>query len=89
MLDRAAGDVLAERALRGDRRALARLLSLVEDGTPEGQRALATLFPKAGRAHIVGFTGSTGAGNSGNIRRDYLHNMIGESDDIVGFDNTP
>jgi len=51
-------------ALDGDRRALARLLSFVENGTPEGQAALAALFPKAGHAHIVGITGSPGAGKS-------------------------
>ncbi|MBN1248235.1 MAG: methylmalonyl Co-A mutase-associated GTPase MeaB [Anaerolineae bacterium] len=55
---------LAEQALSGDRRSLARLLSLVEDGSPEGRIALAKLFPKAGQAHIIGFTGSTGAGKS-------------------------
>lgn len=58
------GAALAEQALDGDRRATARLLTLLEDGHPEGQAALATLFPHGGRAHIVGFTGSTGSGKS-------------------------
>jgi LAO/AO transport system kinase len=50
--------------LQGDRRCLARLLTLVEDGAPQGAAALARLFPSAGRAHVIGFTGATGAGKS-------------------------
>lgn len=67
------GPELATAALNGDRRAKARLLTLVENGHPEGRIALATLFPRAGRAHIVGFTGSTGAGKStlvGHVARE-------------------
>ncbi len=55
---------LVQAALAGDRRALARVLSAVENGTEEGRAALATLFPKTGRAHVVGVTGSPGAGKS-------------------------
>lgn len=53
-----------EAALAGDRRALARLLSWVENGAPEGREALATLFPRTGQAHVIGITGSPGAGKS-------------------------
>jgi LAO/AO transport system kinase len=60
---------LAEHVLHGDRRALARLLTLIENGKPEGQRTLAALFPEAGHAHVVGFTGSTGAGKSTLLNR--------------------
>ncbi len=63
------GQPLVARVLRGDRRALARLLTLIENGKPEGQRALTALFPKAGHAHVVGFTGSTGAGKSTLLNR--------------------
>ncbi|MBN1921129.1 MAG: methylmalonyl Co-A mutase-associated GTPase MeaB [Anaerolineae bacterium] len=55
---------LTDAALAGDRRALARLLTWVENGTPEGREALATLFPRTGRAHVIGITGSPGAGKS-------------------------
>lgn len=55
---------LTDAALAGDRRALARLLSWVENGAPEGREALATLFPRTGHAHVVGITGSPGAGKS-------------------------
>lgn len=55
---------LVERALAGDRRALSRLLTLVEDGTPQGQEALRLLYPRCGRAHTVGVTGPSGSGKS-------------------------
>ena len=60
---------LVAAALAGERRALARLLSLVENGTAEGRAALATLFPRTGHAHIIGITGSPGAGKSTLLNR--------------------
>jgi len=51
-------------ALAGDRRALARLLTAVENRTAVGEAALRTLYPLAGRAHLVGITGAPGAGKS-------------------------
>ena len=50
--------------LSGDRLALARLLSQVENDTPEGRTALNELFPFAGRAHRIGVTGAPGTGKS-------------------------
>jgi len=55
---------LSERARLGDRRALARLLTQVENRTPKGEEALRALYPHAGRAHIVGITGAPGSGKS-------------------------
>jgi LAO/AO transport system kinase len=55
---------LAQRLLAGDRRALARAISEVENGTAQGRRALALLYPHTGRAHTVGITGGSGAGKS-------------------------
>jgi LAO/AO transport system kinase len=55
---------LVERLLAGDRRAVARLISLVENGAPESREALAALYAHTGRAHIVGITGSPGSGKS-------------------------
>lgn len=63
------GRDLAHAALNGDRRALARLLTLVEDGAAEGTVALSELYPHTGQAHIIGFTGSTGAGKSTLVNR--------------------
>jgi LAO/AO transport system kinase len=50
--------------LSGDVRAVARAISLVEDGAPEAAGLLAGLFPQAGRALVVGVTGPPGAGKS-------------------------
>ena len=55
---------LAERVLQGSRRALARLITRVENESPEARQALAALFPHTGRAHIVGVTGAPGSGKS-------------------------
>ncbi|HEY8135982.1 MAG TPA: methylmalonyl Co-A mutase-associated GTPase MeaB [Candidatus Limnocylindrales bacterium] len=55
---------LAEKARSGDRRALARLLTQVENRTAAGEAALKTLYPLAGRAHLVGVTGAPGSGKS-------------------------
>ena len=55
---------LARLAIAGDRRALARLLTAVENHTPLAELALRTLYPRAGRAHLVGITGPPGAGKS-------------------------
>src|SRR5437016_1847675 len=55
---------LCDAALAGDRRALARLLTAVENRTLIAEAALRILYPKAGRAHLVGITGPPGAGKS-------------------------
>jgi LAO/AO transport system kinase len=55
---------LAERLLAGDKRALARGISLVEDDDPEGWALVREVFPHTGDASIVGFTGPPGAGKS-------------------------
>ena len=55
---------LVERLLGGNRRALSRLLTLIENDAPVGRRALALLYPRSGSAHTVGLTGSAGSGKS-------------------------
>ena len=55
---------LVDSALDGNRLALARLISLVEDNGAEAQDALASLYPHTGQAHLVGVTGSAGSGKS-------------------------
>ena len=60
--DRAAA--LADAARAGDRRALARLLTAVENRTPVAEHALRWLYPLAGGTHLVGITGPPGAGKS-------------------------
>ncbi len=55
---------LAQRLLAGDRRALARGISLVEDDRPEGWALVREVYPHTGRAAVVGFTGPPGVGKS-------------------------
>jgi GTPase len=55
---------LAQRLLAGDRRALARAISLVEDDRAEGWELVREVYPQTGRAAVFGFTGPPGAGKS-------------------------
>lgn len=55
---------LVERVLAGERLALARLLTQVENATPAGKAALDELYPYTGKAHMVGITGAPGTGKS-------------------------
>jgi LAO/AO transport system kinase len=55
---------LARRLLDGDRRALARAISLVEDDRPEGWELVKEVYPHTGKAAVVGFTGPPGVGKS-------------------------
>ncbi len=55
---------LAESVLEGNRLALARLLTQVENNTPEGQAVLNELFSHTGNAHLIGVTGASGTGKS-------------------------
>jgi LAO/AO transport system kinase len=58
------GAALAGRIGSGDRLALARLLTLIENQTQEGLDGLAALYSRTGKAHIVGVTGAPGTGKS-------------------------
>jgi LAO/AO transport system kinase len=49
---------------KGNRLALSRALTAIENNDPAGQAALAALFPETGKAHLVGVTGSPGTGKS-------------------------
>jgi LAO/AO transport system kinase len=65
MAEAAAGaDELADAAVAGDRRALARLLTAVENRTAVAEAAMRRLYPTAGKAHLVGITGPPGSGKS-------------------------
>ena len=55
---------LAERLLAGDKRALARGISLVEDDDPAGWALVQEIYPHTGRAAVIGFTGPPGVGKS-------------------------
>jgi GTPase len=55
---------LAERLIAGDKRALARAITLIENDDPEGWELVREVFPRTGRARIVGLTGPPGVGKS-------------------------
>ncbi|HKG17358.1 MAG TPA: methylmalonyl Co-A mutase-associated GTPase MeaB [Solirubrobacteraceae bacterium] len=55
---------LAKRLLEGDKRALARAISLVENDDPAGWELVREVYPRTGRASVVGFTGPPGVGKS-------------------------
>src|SRR5919204_504255 len=55
---------LAQRLLDGDKRALARAITLVESDDPAGWELVREVYPRTGRARIIGFTGPPGVGKS-------------------------
>jgi LAO/AO transport system kinase len=80
---------LVERLLAGNRRALGRILTLIENDTPAGREALRLLYPRAGKAHTIGLTGSAGSGKStltGALAREFR--ARGRSLGIVAIDPT-
>ncbi len=62
--DRTAEAPLGERLLAGDKRALARGISLVENDKPAGWELVREVYPRTGNARIIGFTGPPGGGKS-------------------------
>jgi GTPase len=73
---------LVERALAADRAAIAKLISLVEQGGSSADAAVARLFPRTGRAYTVGITGAPGSGKS--TLTDKLIGLIRATGDEVG-----
>lgn len=60
---------LLERALAGDTRLIGRLISLVEADSPTSKEIMKAVYPKTGRAQVIGITGSPGAGKSTFVNR--------------------
>jgi LAO/AO transport system kinase len=74
---------LADRVLKKDRRALARLITHVENQMPEAQKALQKLYPHTGGAQIIGITGPPGGGKSTLV--DKLAKEIRAQEKTVGI----
>jgi len=80
---------LVDQALAGNRRALARLISQVENDGALAAQTLAAIYPRTGRAHVVGVTGSPGTGKStlvSELAKVYRH--AGQTVGIVAVDPT-
>src|SRR5688500_1983716 len=60
----ASNDSLAERLLAGDKRALARAITLVENDDPQGWEIVQEVYPHTGKAMLMGLTGPPGGGKS-------------------------
>ena len=60
---------IVDQVREGDKRAAAKLISMIEDDDPGATAALAEIFPHTGKAHIVGLTGPPGVGKSSLINR--------------------
>lgn len=63
----------SQAVISGDRLALARLLTKIENNSAEGRSALIELFPHTGRAHLLGVTGAPGTGKSSLVNQLTLH----------------
>ncbi|ASJ12924.1 methylmalonyl Co-A mutase-associated GTPase MeaB [Thermococcus thioreducens] len=75
-------DDLIERMLQGDRRATARLITLVENDEDKAREIIRKIHPHTGNAYIVGITGPPGAGKSTLL--DKLIRVAREEGKVVG-----
>lgn len=80
-------DALVTGVLSGDRKALARAISLVEDRSPEGEEIVRRIYPSTGRAASVGVTGPPGVGKSSLLSAVVAHvRSVGRSVGVVSVD---
>jgi LAO/AO transport system kinase len=78
---------LVDRVLAGDTRAVARAITLVEDGDPGAYDLVAELYPHTGRAHAVGFTGPPGVGKSSLVSALVSHvRGLGQTVGVISVD---
>jgi LAO/AO transport system kinase len=80
---------VADRVIAGDVRAAARLMRLIDDGQPEAEAILRELWPRTGRAQMVGITGNPGAGKSTLVDRLVAHlRAAGKTIGVLAIDPT-
>jgi LAO/AO transport system kinase len=80
-------DATVRRLVGGDRLALAKLITVVENRDPATRQIMSAIFPHAGRAYVVGVTGPPGAGKSTLVDRMIAHaRRAGSSVGVVAVD---
>lgn len=80
---------IVQGVLKGDRRSIAKAITIIENSMPEAQELIAQIFPHTGKAHIIGLTGAGGAGKSTLIEkivREYRRN--GKTVGVIAVDPT-
>ena len=80
---------IAQGVLAGDRRSIARAITIVENNTPEAQKLISSIYPHTGKTHIIGLTGPSGSGKSTLIEkivREYRRR--GKTVGVVAVDPT-
>jgi LAO/AO transport system kinase len=75
--------------LSGDRRSIAKAITIIENNEPEAKEIIASIYPYTGKAHVIGLTGPGGSGKStliGKIVREYRR--MGKKVGVVAVDPT-
>ena len=73
---------LAEQVLAGERRGIARAISLVEDGSPHLVQLSKSIYPRTGHAYTIGLTGSPGVGKS-SLAEQLVRTVRGRDQDVA------
>jgi len=60
---------LVQGVLHGEKRAIAKTISKIENNEPEAQKIISLIYPKTGKAHIIGITGPAGVGKSSLVEK--------------------
>ena len=82
-------DTLASKALQGDQRSIAKLITCVENNSPDVSTAMSKIHPNTGKAHVIGITGVMGCGKSTLIYElTKIFRKIGKTVGIIAIDPT-
>ena len=80
---------IAKGILAGNRRSIAKAITIVENDDQEAQKLIAEIYPHTGKAHIIGLTGAGGAGKSTLIEKMVKeYRRIGKKVGVVAVDPT-